>query len=221
MVGIVAALGAEARTLGHAHDVRVRVSGIGLEAASRAARSLADDGATALVSWGVAGGLDPVLRPGSIVLPTAVIGDDGSRFPITTAWRLSQLALLAPRRDIASGELLSRAAALEGAAAKAQAFRTTGAIAVDMESLAVAAVAAERGLPFLAVRVIVDAATDDLPRAVIAASSGGRLRLGRLAAGLLRSPSETAALWRLAGRFRAARGSLALIARDGLAPASP
>ena len=220
-VGIVAALGAEARTLGHAHGAEVRVSGIGPQAASRAARSLADGGATALVSWGVAGGLDPALRPGSILLPTAVIADDGARYPTATVWRERQFALLAPPLEVACGELLSRASALGDAAAKALAFRTTGAVAVDMESIAIASVAAERGLPLLVLRVIVDAAADELPRAVIAASVGGELRLGRLAAGLLRSPSELASLWRLARRFRTARGSLGRIARAGLAAPSP
>ncbi len=221
MVGVVAALGAEARTLGHAGGIAVRVSGIGPEAASRTAGALADAGATALVSWGVAGGLDPALRPGAIVLPAAVIDDGGRRYPTTAAWRERQDALLGPLRRPVSGDLLSLAAALAGAPAKARAFRATGAVAVDMESLAIAAVASARGLPFLAVRVIVDAAEDELPQAVVAASAGGGLRLGRLATGLLSSPSEIAALWRLARRFGTARGCLRRIARAGLAAPFP
>ncbi|MDE1921822.1 MAG: hypothetical protein KGI55_00230, partial [Gammaproteobacteria bacterium] len=123
MIGIVAALGAEARTLGRTEGIDVRVSGIGLDAASRAARSLADAGVSALISWGVAGGLDPALRPGAIVLPVAVIADDGRRYPTAAPWRERQAALLGPLPRPCSGELLSRAAALDGAAAKARAFR--------------------------------------------------------------------------------------------------
>jgi hypothetical protein len=58
--------------------------------------------------------------------------------------------------------------------------------------------------------VIVDTASDALPRSVIAASQAGRLRLGRLLAGL--SPAEITALIRLSLRYRVAIRSLRAVA---------
>ncbi len=71
------------------------------------------------------------------------------------------------------GKLLTNEFAIEDVAAKAAAFRETGAVAVDMESLGVARIAAAHSLPFIAVRVIVDTAGDMLPDAISAATRSG------------------------------------------------
>jgi len=228
--GVVAALAAEARTLGSAlrredglasvgEGILVAVSGMGCAAASPAARRLLDAGAGALVSWGLAGGLDPQLRAGTICLPNEVISPEGAAFATSPAWRERLSAAIPARRPVVSGKLLTTARAIDTVAGKAGAFRGTGAAAVDMESVAVAEVAAAHGLPFVAVRVIVDTAADTLPESVVAASRAGRVQMWRLARGLLRSPAEIAALWRLARRYRAAISSLEAVARTGaLAP---
>jgi hypothetical protein len=82
-----------------------------------------------------------------------------------------------------------------------------------MESLAVAQVAAQRGIPFIAVRVIVDTASDVLPGSVIAASGGGAVNVRRLLAGLALAPRDLIGLLRLARRYRAATRSLNAVAR--------
>jgi hypothetical protein len=79
--------------------------------------------------------------------------------------------------------------------------------------------AAARKLPFVAVRAIVDTAADMLPRAVVAASRAGRVRMARLIGGLVLAPGEIAALIRLAARYRTAKRSLRAVADAGaLAP---
>ena len=112
------------------------------------------------------------------------------------------------------GRLLTSAVAIGDVAGKSAAFRDTGAAAVDMESLAVAEVAVAHGMPFLSVRAIVDTAADELPRAVLDASSEGPLRLSRLLLGVFRSPPQILPLLRLARRYRAATRSLAAVARS-------
>ena len=88
-----------------------------------------------------------------------------------------------------------------------------------MESAAVAEVARAQGLPFLAVRAIVDTANDPLPKAAIAAASEGSVKLSRLLGALARAPADLPALIRLMWRYRAASRSLAAVARAGaLAP---
>jgi adenosylhomocysteine nucleosidase len=226
VVGIVAALEAEARILDSAHSrpgelrtlpdgTLLAVSGVGLAPAERAARALIGAGASALASWGMAGGLDPALRAGTIFLPSHVLSVDGKQFPTARQWRERLGVALAAQHPIASGKLFTSAHMIVSIADKALAFSTTGALAVDMESAAIAAIAARHELPFIAVRVIVDTADDALPRAVVSATRSGRLRLWWLIASLARAPAEIAALLRIARRYRVATRSLLAVARAG------
>ncbi len=226
LLGVVAALESEARALGSAvrrrdglcslnDGVLLAVSGMGGALAAIAARSLADAGAVRLMSFGMAGGLDPKLSAGTVVVPTEVISLSGTRFTTSAEWR-EQLCLgIARQRTSVGGVLLSSAAPVGAVADKAALFHETGAVAVDLESLGIAEVAAARGLPFVAVRVIVDTADDVLPRAVVAASQAGQVSMRRLIGGLALAPLELFAIIRLAQRYRAARRSLCAVASAG------
>ncbi len=234
-LGIVAALPAESRPLGAAGRPRhhpgtladgslLILSGVGPAAAAEGARRLAAAGARALISWGMAGGLDPALEAGTVVLPGEVMSPDGSLFTTARDWRERVSCAIAAHQQVCSGRLLTRGEALGSIAAKALAFRQTAAVAVDMESSAVAEVAASLCVPFLAVRAIVDTASDTVPRAALAAATvdAGALRIGRLLAALARAPGELPALVRLARGYRTARGALTAVARSGaLAPWVP
>lgn len=223
--GVVAALAAEARVLEpmrrrddgcwvRADGTLVLVSGMGREAAREAAERLVRVGVDALVSWGLAGGLDPALEAGVVLLPAEVIDARGMRFATARHWREAQAALLGAH--VVSGPLLTCLTPLESVEAKSAAFRGTGASAVDMESSAVAEVATLHGVPFIVVRAIIDTARDAIPPAVAGATVAGSLELHRLLLGLLRSPGEIAAMVRLARRYRAAMRSLRAVARGGI-----
>jgi adenosylhomocysteine nucleosidase len=226
-VGVVAALEAEARTLGPAARRRdglvslrggalLAVGGMGGARAATAARKLVDAGAAALMSFGFAGGLDPSLRAGSVVLPGEVISSDGARFLTSAGWCGELRLAILGRRPVADGKLLTASQPIDRVEDKARAFRETGAVAVDMESWSIAEVAAVHSLPFAVIRVIVDTAIDVLPRAVMAASLGGRLSMRRLVGGLAAAPLDLLPLIRLAQRYRAATRSLTAIARTDL-----
>lgn len=187
------------------------LSGIGRAAAAAAAHALVDAGVSALMTFGVAGGLDPVLKTGSVVIPCELLSTDGARYVSCQSWRERVAAAVSPLRAVTEGNLLTSTHAIDTPAAKAAAFRSTGASAVDMESAAVAEIAAEHNLPFIAVRVIVDTAADALPCAVVAASRAGRVQFGRLIGGLILAPGQTAAMLRLAQRYRIAMRSLRAI----------
>jgi adenosylhomocysteine nucleosidase len=187
------------------------ISGIGGVAAQAAARALIDAGVAALMTFGMAGGLDPALQAGSVVLPCELISADGTRFVVSRSWRERVAVAVSPLLAVSAGALLTSARAIDTPAEKSAAFRDTGAAAVDMESAAVAAIAAHHNLPFIAVRVVVDTAADTLPRAVVNASSAGQVQIGRLIAGLILAPGEIAALIRLAQRYRIAMRSLRTI----------
>jgi adenosylhomocysteine nucleosidase len=229
-LGIVSALAAEARHLCAAPrpgaitrlagGTMLIVSGMGPKAAELAAGALIEAGADALLSFGLAGGLDPALRAGTVCLPCEVISREGAAVSTTPGWRKALCEVLTSRCLVAGGKLLTSPVALDSAAQKAQAFRDTGAALVDMESLAVGQVAASRHLPFMAVRVIVDTARDSLPPAVTRATAQpGQVPVLRLLGELGRHPQELPGVIRLGARYRAASRSLAAVARSGsLAP---
>lgn len=177
---------------GRVAGVRVAwcVSGIGREAATRAARLLiAGHGPQLIVSAGFAGGLDPSLERGSVVRPRAVVAE--------AAGPRILLASLGPAR--ADGPLLVSVEAIAATAAcKRGLAKRTGAALVDMETHAVARVATEAGLPCVAVRVISDDAAQELPADVtaLARPQSAMRRLGSVLGTLGRRPTAAFDLWR-------------------------
>ncbi len=96
------------------------------------------------------------------------------------------------------------------------AFRQSAAAAVDLESFAVARVAARHGLPFLAVRAIADTALDSLPRSLmVAAAATTDVNMGRLLGALVRAPADLPGTIRLARRYAVASRALKVVARSG------
>ena len=242
VTGVVAALEFEAHSLGPRRrradglcglgdDSLLSVSGIGGDNAARAARELVAAGVGALLSWGVAGALDPALGPGAVLLPAEVLcypAANGAlslqRFATCDSWRERVAAALQPHAPVSAGALLSSALPVAAAALKATLFHDTGALAVDMESAAVAQVAAEHALPFITLRVILDSASVSLPESVmrtLAPANAGRSALWRAWA-LMTAPADWGALLRLAGAYRVARRALRDCARrgDATAPAT-
>ena len=138
-------------------------SGPGAARAAAAARRAIDGGAQLLVSWGLAGGLIAGVTPGTVIAPRQVLAEGEQPFAVDPLWH-SRLALPAADRGVQRGDLLSVAEPLESPAAKRAAAEITNAVAVDMESASIAAVAARAGVPFVALRVVVDGVDDSLPR---------------------------------------------------------
>jgi hopanoid-associated phosphorylase len=220
--GIVVALASEARALAsHAakpdaittlpDGVALYLSGMGPRSARRAAEALVAAGASALAVFGVAGALDDTLRNGTLFCPERVLDDQGQAYTTDVAWcanlqrRLTGIAT--PLH--ATGSLLSVASPLLTATAKRAAHQQFAALAVDMESAAVAAVAQERGLPFAVLRAIIDEADDAIPPALNGSvDAWGRPRPLRLLAAFGRQPSLASELPRLYSRMQRATHAL-------------
>ena len=149
---------------------------------------------------------------GALVLAAAVMRPGGPPVATHPQWRERLASMLSGAYTVHAGAILTTPAALDSVLEKAACFRRFGAVAVDMESASVAGVAAEEGVPFAALRVIVDTAQDLLPRSVVAASVSGALNVPRLLGGLLRSPADIVPLIRLARRYTAAARALSGIA---------
>jgi len=196
--GCIVGMRREARLLARlSNELPVACAGADAARAASLARGLIERGAGGLVSFGLAGGLDPDLMPGTLMLPGLVLLPDGRALPVDPAWRRRAAALLPEARSAA---LAGSDRALAGVADKAALRAAGGAASVDMESHAVAAVAAAAGLPFLVIRAIADPAGRALPPAALAGlSPDGGIRPWAVLLSLVRRPDQFLALVRLAG----------------------
>ncbi|WP_239003261.1 phosphorylase family protein [Rhodovastum atsumiense] len=197
-IGVVTGLTAEARI---ATPLGLVAAGGGTPiGAATAAERLVAQGVKALVSFGLAGGLDPALRPGDIVVPADVLDGD-CRHRCDPA--------LAARFGDVGGTLLAEASVVVEAAAKVALFARTGAGSVDLESGAVARVAARHGLAFAVLRAICDPAGRTLPpAALVALTASGRIGMVRVLASVARQPSQIPTLLALGRDAAAARRAL-------------
>jgi len=94
---------------------------------------------------------------------------------------------------------------VDSAREKRRQFARTGAAAVDTESHIVAGMAAERGLPFAAIRVITDTAAANLPPAALTAiGPNGETKFWRVLGSVLLSPGQIPLLMRTGSDARAA-----------------
>jgi adenosylhomocysteine nucleosidase len=181
----------------------------------RRTESLVEDAAQdakCLVSFGVAGGLAPHLKPGDVILSAEVIGDD-RRWRPTDGFR-SSVAKLADQIGAVDGSVLGSRDILATEDGKARAWRETGALAVDLESAIVARAAEAAGIPFLVLRTIADPLRRELPpAALIPLAEDGTPAFSRVVAEVLRRPRQIAALFGLARETRQALTALSGPAR--------
>ena len=148
-----------------------------------------------VISFGVAGGLDPALKSGDIVVATEVMAGD-ARWLAGLALNDELIARLAlGRRRVVRGGLAGVEQVIGARAGKAALWSETGAAAVDMESHIAAAYAEESGLPFAALRVISDPASRALPAiAMTAIKPNGDIDLRKVLRGVARNPMSLRAL---------------------------
>jgi adenosylhomocysteine nucleosidase len=193
-LGFVVGLAAEARI---ARSLGLVAVGGGLPAgAERAAEALVAAGAQGLISFGLAGGLDPTFRPGDIIIPAMVRAGD-------VEYPTSDLV------GAAAGLLLAGTTIIATKAAKQALFQATSAAAIDLESGAVAQVAQRYNLPFAVLRAICDPAERDLPPAALSAlNHNGAIGLWRVFASIAANPGQIPNLIALAQDAAHARRAL-------------
>ncbi len=220
MLGIVVALSWELKTLTRqrivpgscrriSDGVWVALSGIGAERSHAAGELLLSRGATGLVSWGFAAALDDGLKAGTVMLPQNVISATGESYPVTAEWHRQLHRVLPSRIPVATDSLLESVTIVERTDAKRRLARQTKAVAVDMESGALARLAIARNTPFVVVRVITDPVSSEIPQSVVRAlDSSGSVKLRSCLARAFLRPADVGAMIQLAMQFNAARTSL-------------
>lgn len=229
-MGMVFALGAEARTAAtwqQATGALGHVAGPGEAGAAAAARYLVANGARGLVSWGTSGALTEKLETGQLLLlaSTGRLGE--GRTTACESWLHASAAALSALHPKIIDACTVRAP-LTGAVAKRLLGERSGCAAVDMESAAVADVAAAAGLPFLGVRAVVDPVSLEIPSSAIAGLGiDGTSTPFRVLAALCRRPGELPSVIKLGRHFQQALKSLtqaaSLLAAAGvsLSPRAP
>jgi adenosylhomocysteine nucleosidase len=166
----------------------------------------------ALVSFGFAGGLSPQLTKGSLVIGTGVVCEDPPRILAVANRDLVdqfQAASEAARLSVHRGILVTTRHLVADVSSKAVLRGRSGACAVDMETAGIVEAACEAGLPWVAVRAIVDSAEDHLPAACLTMlRDDGQVATGRLMRTVCWSPRLLGHLLRLAGDTARARRCL-------------
>jgi len=231
-IGVVTALPGEARKLaghlcrqkadGFRHcrtvlkdetDLLVAQSGMGVNNAFSAAMWLLEKGVTALGCFGVSGGLNPLLKTGDVVFADVVLGeqhDVGSLVWKKDGGHSDETFKCIAAKDLSVqwGPIISVQKQVLDAAGKRALFDGTKALAVDMETAAVARAANESGLPFFAVRIICDPVNISVPEALFrCVDERGNPRFFYLLKRIIQKPSFIMHLLRMKRNFDTALAS--------------
>jgi 4-hydroxy-3-methylbut-2-enyl diphosphate reductase len=171
--GGAAASGGGAAASGGAPSARVLQTGMGPRRSRESVATLASDPARRLLVMGFGGGLDELGEVGDAVVADAVLGPDDERVECAGSEELAA-ALLQGGMTVRRGVVASVERIAMGDARTR--LRARGAAAVDMESVWLAAAAAQR--PFAVLRIISDTPGRELTRPLATVAGVARASLG-------------------------------------------
>ncbi|HEY7801033.1 MAG TPA: hypothetical protein VIE40_00030 [Dehalococcoidia bacterium] len=167
------------------------------------------DGAarTAVLIAGVCGGLDPSLAPGTLILGRKIVAEGRPELaPSGGLFAAARTALRGQRTPFVSSLLLTVDRPLASGDAKRDAWNTYGAAGVDMESYELAEALDAAGVPWLALRSVLDPAGSVLPAPVARWTSESDDR--EIARAALTTPRDWPAYARLALELRSSLRAL-------------
>jgi adenosylhomocysteine nucleosidase len=160
-----------------------------------------------LVSFGIAGGLEPGLVAGTVIVSGEVVSE-GHQWAVESQY-MQRLNDFAHSIGAIWGPVLGATSVLATRTEKKHAWATTRALAVDLESEIVARTATALGIPFIVLRSIADTAQRDLPPAsLVPLSADGKSDLLGVLAAVLRRPSQVGSLIGLAKETETALSAL-------------
>lgn len=195
------------------------VCGTGSAAGDAVAARLDRDSVDLVAIVGVCGGLDPTLGAGDLILATRVHAVHGPELaPSAAVVDVLQRCLRAAGRRFASAPLVSVETPVGSRDEKRDLWNTLGAAGADMETYAIARAVEAHGLPWFALRAVVDPADTTLPSPL--RSWRGEREERALVSMLIRRPQDWPALARVAAGMRGALDSLARSVPIAVAAAS-
>jgi adenosylhomocysteine nucleosidase len=199
-------------------QIALAASGIGMRrAAENAPRVFGEvHNIDLVILTGVAGALADNLEICDVVLADRLmVREDDSAQPVRTLkvpqhqLGLVSVALETAGINYSRGGILTVKYPLGTEAEKRSSGRNTGAIAVDMETAVIALEAAARGIPFVAMRTIMDTVEHDLAGAGLA-DENGKVRALKAAATLAKNPAMVPGVIRLVRNLRKASDAMAV-----------
>ena len=175
--------------------IRVAIveSGMGTERARRATEALLDAHSPRwIISTGFCGALVPGMSIGQIVVANKIRSLAGDELTVDIGMQTDVTRGLHVGRTLTVDQMVRTIAEKQALAEQ------TGAIAVDMETHAVATVCHERKTRFLAVRSISDDMTSNLPAEVLSlVGETGAVRFGAVVGALWKRPGSLKDMWQL------------------------
>ncbi len=176
-------------------DIRVAFaqSGMGPKLARKATQALIDGHSPAwIISAGFSGALQAGMKIGDIVVGNSIVDTAGNELAIDLKMAPD------PAIGLHVGRLLMVERIVRTVEEKKTLAEQFGALAVDMESLAVAQVCRQAKTRFLAVRVISDDLSADLPAEISSVvGTSGTVRLGAAVSAIFKRPGSIKDMWRL------------------------
>lgn len=176
-------------------DIRIAIveAGMGPARATRATHALLDAHQPRwIVSTGFAGALNTDLKRGHIVVANEIVGLNGEPLQIDLGMASDPASGLHVGRTLTVDKMIRTTEEKRALAAQ------TGAIAVDMETLAVATVCRQTKTRFMAVRAISDDLSADLPPEILSlVGDTGAVRFGAVIGSLWKRPSSIKDMWRM------------------------
>jgi adenosylhomocysteine nucleosidase len=176
-------------------EIRVALaqSGMGPKLAKKATQALIDGHSPAwIISAGFSGALQSGMKVGDIVVASSIVDTEGGELAIDLKMAAD------PAKGLHVGRLLTVDRIVRTIEEKKALAERCAALAVDMESLAVAQVCRQAKVRFLAVRVISDDLSADLPAEITSVvGSSGTVRLGAAVGAIFKRPGAVKDLWRL------------------------
>jgi len=144
-------------------------------------------GVKRILSFGIAGGLEPGLPIGSMVIGSQVHSPDGT-WPCDVEW-VNQLMQKFPEAHC--GGVWGSETIVASAREKRQVYEKSRCLVVDMESQCAAQIAAEANIPLGVLRVVCDSANMDVPPVVmVSIGEDGKIHIGRAMWHIMRHPTQ-------------------------------
>ena len=190
-------------------QVALMISGAGAASAARATEALISGHRPGWIfSAGFAGGLQPELKHRDILMVDRLVDSSGKEVTLDLKVDPASLAALS---DVHVGRLLTAERIVRLPEQKRGLGEQFDAMAVDMETFAVAEVCRRRQVPFLAVRVVHDTVDDELPPDIerLLAQKTRAAQLGAAAGAVWHRPGSFKDMYHLRERAIAASGRLA------------
>ncbi len=161
-----------------------------------------------VISAGFAGGLSPELKRNDILITDRLLTTEGGAISVDLP---AGLLAAQTQPGVHRGPLLTADRVVRLPRERKSLFQRYGALAVDMETFAVAEVCLRRHVPFSSIRVINDTADEALPHDIehLLAQKTGVAQLGAAVGAIWRRPASVKDMYQLRENALVASGRLA------------